>query len=467
MSKNKIKLIVYLFISILIITLFSESSFLYKLNPWSDLNIYLTIGRNILNGGKLYTDLFDHKGPLLYFIYAIVSLISSHSYIGVYLLEIICLYLFMYYSDKLLCLFSNKNHFLLLSIISVLITTCTAFSYGGGSVEELFLPIFQITNYICLNRIVHNSSFTYKDCILIGIFACLSFLTKFTLSGYFLGVAICLIIYQFKKDKSEVLSCTLCTLISFIVIFLLTCVYFVINQNVSDFIDSYFVFNLFSYAVPNTFVTKILVMIKALAFYSKNNIILVPLSLFSIVCSIMHFKKSNISLFILSTFICWYFITFIGGKTIAYYILPIAIYLVFGILILEKYSFSKPIMCIICLFSIITSHNIKDITKKDYVQYEFSNIIGDSSFLVFEGYDQGFYMINDTTPGCKYFTTTNGWLPNYKDDTLNCINSNTIDYLISIDNKLDLDNYVLIKEIVQEYESKDRVYRLYKRRENK
>ena len=60
MSKNKIKLIVYLFISILIITLFSESSFIYKLNPWSDLNIYLTIGRNILNGGKLYTDLFDH-----------------------------------------------------------------------------------------------------------------------------------------------------------------------------------------------------------------------------------------------------------------------------------------------------------------------------------------------------------------------------------------------------------------------
>ncbi len=467
MSKTKFKLPIYLFISFVSITIFSESSFLYKINPWSDLNIYLTIGRDIVNGGKLYTNLFDHKGPILYFIYAIVTLISSNSYIGVYLLEISCLFLFMYYSDKLLNLFSNENHILFITIASIFITTCTAFSYGGGSVEELFLPIFQITNYVCLNRIVNDCSFTYKDCILIGVFACLSFLTKFTLSGYFLGVAICLIIYQYKKDKSKILSCTICTLISFIVIFLLTCIYFVINQNLTDFINSYFVFNLFNYAVPNNFITKILIMIKAFASYCKNNIILLPLSLLSIFYCLVHFKKSNISLFILSTFICWYFITFIGGKTIAYYILPIATYLVFGILLLEKYSFSKIIMCIMCLLSIITSHNIKDISRKNYAQYEFSNIINGSSFLVFEGYDQGFYMINDTTPGCKYFTTTNGWLPNYEEDTLNCINSNTIDYLISIDNELNLDNYVLVKEIVQEYESKDRVYRLYQRRDNK
>ena len=72
MDKNKLKkILLWLCISTVIITVFSESSPLYKLNPWSDANIYLTIGRNLLNGGKLYTDLFDHKGPILYFIYTI------------------------------------------------------------------------------------------------------------------------------------------------------------------------------------------------------------------------------------------------------------------------------------------------------------------------------------------------------------------------------------------------------------
>ncbi len=344
-----------------------------------------------------------------------------------------------------------------------MITSSKAFSYGGGSVEELFLPIFQITNYICLNKMIKYESFTHKECILIGILACLSFLTKFTLSGYFLGVAICLIIYQYKINKSKVLPCILYTIVSFILVFGLICIYFVVNHNMNDFIQTYFAFNLFSYNSPSTFIVRILSMIKATLWYCKKNIILVPLSILSLLYSIFHFKKSYTALFIITTSICWYFITFIGCKFITYYILPISMYSIFLVLFLEKYKYSNIFMILISLVSILNSNNIKDIGRKDYVQFEFSNIIGDSSFLIYNGYDQGFYKISNETPGCKYFTTTNGWLPNYEEDTLSCINSNQIEYLITMDNELDLDNYKLIKEVTQEYDSKDRVYRLYKR----
>ena len=111
MNMNKlIKTLLWLTIATVIITIFSESSPLYKLNPWSDANIYLTIGRNLLNGGKLYTDLFDHKDPILYFIYTVASCISSTSFFGVYLLEIICMYFFLYYIKKILYLFTTKKH---------------------------------------------------------------------------------------------------------------------------------------------------------------------------------------------------------------------------------------------------------------------------------------------------------------------------------------------------------------------
>lgn len=61
------------------ITLFSGCSPLKVINPYSDINIYLTIGRNILDGGKLYTSLFDHKGPLLYFLYTIACFIFRNT----------------------------------------------------------------------------------------------------------------------------------------------------------------------------------------------------------------------------------------------------------------------------------------------------------------------------------------------------------------------------------------------------
>ena len=108
------------------------------------------------------------------------------------------------------------------------------------------------------------------------------------------------------------------------------------------------------------------------------------------------------------------------------------------------------------------SNNIKDLNRKDYVQYEFANIIGDSSFLVYKGYDQGFYMVANENPGCRYFTTTNGWLPNYEEDTISCINEKQIEYLISIDNELDLPNYELVICKTQKYDMKDKIYRLYK-----
>ena len=462
MKKYKSNLLL-IFISIIVITIFSESSFLYKLNPWSDLNIYLTIGRDILSGGKLYTGLFDHKGPILYFLYTLVALLCKHSYFGVYLLEVICLFLFLYYSNKILLLFSQKNHLLFLTCVAVVIFTSKAFSYGGGSVEELFLPIFQYTNYICLNKMTKNESFAPKECILIGILACISFLTKFTLCGYFLGVAICLVIYQYKTNKSKVISCILYTLVSFTIIFGVTCLYFVISHNINDFIQTYFAFNLNNYKTPSTFSNRIKPMLSVILWYSKKSFILVPLSIISLFYSFIYFKKSYTALFILTTSICWFFVTFVGCKFIAYYILPIAIYSIYLVLFLDKYKYSHVILVALCIVSTITSSNIKDITRDSYVQYEFSDIIGDSSMLVYKGYDQGFYMTSHTTPACKYFTTTNGWLPNYEEDTLSCINENEIEYLISMDNELGLDNYELVKEVVQEYDYRDRTYRLYKR----
>ena len=62
------------------ITVVSACSPLFPFNPWDDANCFFTLGRGIIHGLVPYRDLYEQKGPLLYFIYALAALISEKSF---------------------------------------------------------------------------------------------------------------------------------------------------------------------------------------------------------------------------------------------------------------------------------------------------------------------------------------------------------------------------------------------------
>lgn len=94
-------LFIYTFVLLFFVTTLSP---LYPSNEWSDLNLYFNIGKAIFNAKTLYTEVFDHKGPLIFFIYGLGYLISGTSFLGVYiifsLLWIIAIFA-AYYTAKL------------------------------------------------------------------------------------------------------------------------------------------------------------------------------------------------------------------------------------------------------------------------------------------------------------------------------------------------------------------------------
>lgn len=67
----------------------SNMSPFYYSNEWADVNIYFNVGKAIFNGKTLYTEVFDHKGPLIFFIYGFGYLISNHSFFGMFLIELL------------------------------------------------------------------------------------------------------------------------------------------------------------------------------------------------------------------------------------------------------------------------------------------------------------------------------------------------------------------------------------------
>jgi hypothetical protein len=84
-TKDLIVLGYCILLSILFLLFCTKSSPLYPFNDWVDANASFTMGKGMMNGKVLYRDIFDHRGPLLYFYYGIGYLISNMDFKGVFI----------------------------------------------------------------------------------------------------------------------------------------------------------------------------------------------------------------------------------------------------------------------------------------------------------------------------------------------------------------------------------------------
>ena len=114
----------------------SKSSFGYPINDWSDANIYFTIGKGMTRGQVVYRDLYDHKGPLLFILYALGAAISDTSFIGVFALEALSLAAAVYAGWRTVRLFGEGRLTLLaMPLLAAATCCCTAFTQGGSAEE--------------------------------------------------------------------------------------------------------------------------------------------------------------------------------------------------------------------------------------------------------------------------------------------------------------------------------------------
>ena len=101
--------LLYLMAVSLIIALFAfGGSPFYPINEWSDPNCFLTVGRAMLDGKVMYRDIYEQKGPYVYFLHALAALISDTSFIGVWLMEVVTLFFSMWLISKIVGMYGQK-----------------------------------------------------------------------------------------------------------------------------------------------------------------------------------------------------------------------------------------------------------------------------------------------------------------------------------------------------------------------
>ena len=133
----------------------SGTSPLYVVHDWTDPNTYLTMGRGLLHGAVPYRDLFDHKGPLLYAVFALGALIDPRGFTGVFLLQILSLGAALRSLYRLGLLVTGRGRaFLCAAALPVFLLSAGVYylpdrlDYGGASAEEFCLPLIAGALYL-------------------------------------------------------------------------------------------------------------------------------------------------------------------------------------------------------------------------------------------------------------------------------------------------------------------------------
>lgn len=498
--KKNYKIILFcLLISTIVLLFTSSNSPLYPHNFAADTNAYFTIGRGWLEGAIPYKDLFDQKGPMLYVIFMLAASISSNSFVGVYILEIISMTVFLYYANKVVTLFiDKKNNLLILPILATLICTTIAFS-NGATAEEFTLPFFMISIYNLI-KYFKDKKITDKQLFLNGFIAGIIFMIKFNLTFFWLGFIICIFIdLIFKKEIKKAIKSVLIYISGMIIPFIIFNIYFLIVGAIKDFYDAYFYFNLFAYDDNVSFVTKFNNSINNFTYRClENGTIILPLFI-CFLCFIQNMNiKANHKTMLYIIFILTIFGIFFGSNY-HYYILPLFSFLIFSFIAIciflkkiIKQIFKNKIVTAILLITLYTGLTIFsykganyssqiNTNLKDYEIYKIVKVINksnDKTTLNYQALDNGIYNLTHTTPNIKYFFKLNvddNKYPKIIQTQKKYIQNKKINFILLTNvqdddqvYKIMKNKYKLVKEVTNIYNNPDntldkRVFKLYKR----
>lgn len=492
MKKNKKIIVVFLFMITSFICLFfcTRNSPYYCFNDWVDENAFMTVGKSWLFGIIPYKDIFEQKGPFLYLIFALANLISSKSFIGVFIFEIISMAISLCFAYKINRLYLNQKCSTLSTIFLCPLLTSCDFFVQGGSAEEFCFPFIFFSIYSLL-RMLKDDNISNIEIFYVGLFAGVAVLIKFNTIGLWVGYLLTVLILYLKEKKiKELIKKVLFWNAGFLIPILGFSLYFVLNHAFKEFIETYLVFNCNNYSYTLSLGERVKKVFEIYYSQISSSFLIINLTYIGsllFVLSKRYIDKFYKKILLIQTYIFSFFGIFFGGFAYDYYFLFMMPYIILSfILIFDNLQRSKLsnikktlvfiLFALFCVYNISKSNNIyfHEMKLEDTVQYKFSEEIRKTknpTLLNFGSLDGGFYMMSDVLPSVKYFEQQNVYIPGADDLLHEMINEKMFDYIVvRTDEMYDprgdflYDNYTLIKKQSQVSEGVTFKYYLYKRK---
>lgn len=498
MRKNRVLFLWCMAISAIFLAICSQNSFLYLLNDWVDVHCFFTMGRSILDGLVPYRDLYEQKGPVLYFLYAIASMLSRDTFWGVYILEFITFGLFLYFSGKIAALYlgDSKIIFLMTALLATIIPVSSAFSHGG-SVEELTLFTLVYSLYSVLKALKEERPLTFGEAVCNGICASVVLWIKFTIMGFYIGLCLFVLVWYISKRYSllTLLKTVGQFLLGVAIVSAIVFLYFGIHGALDDLFTVYFYNNLFLY--PSEWEGSrwdlIVYCLKCTIQLNTRYWFLILLGLGGLFLQIL--KGWRQFLCVMLCFAGLVIGTYWGGKNFPYYGMIFPVFSIFGLIFPVQvfrriraripigFSFPKKALagwiaialCVPLLMGFAYRNggnvHLMGYEKDAHPAYRFAKIINtveDATLLNYGFLDGGFYYAAGVTPNCKYFCYFNIPAPDMWKTQNEMISNGEVDFIVTRKYKLtqyspNSSHYVCVDEATMLYGSTEYTYYLYQK----
>lgn len=417
--------------SILLITVFSCCSWIYPVNPWDDANVFMSIGKSMKHGMELYLNVFDQKGPCLFLIHQLACYVSEHSFLGIYLIEIFCLWGFLVFSYRIMRLFSDNVITLPLTLLVGVLYVASDFFWFGDSVEELSLPILSYSLFHILRFLKKGCPPSGWQSILIGIGIGIIFWMKFTILTFYAGALLGLLVVCYRTKRIAVLNKIILKILTGI--FLVTglvIVYFLYHGTLTEMIDAYLYTNIFLYhgSATNGEPAGILFKLMKMAMCAA---LVVPVALIKV--------RSDIRLTVTLAY-AFQMLSYTFFTVHIYYFIPLFVFSPLVIYFLRNREATwVTYACFVALATVSVATNFNIITLltgrfpsavtdcADIINCDTDN---NKKVLTFCSRDTGIYLLTDQLPPNRHFFIPNVKIPEIKTEQASTLAENDIKYLI-------------------------------------
>ncbi len=463
----------------------SKSSFLYPINDWVDVNCFFTVGRGILHGLVPYRDLYEQKGPLIYFLFALAGRISESSFLGVYILEGLCFTCFLYLGGRITEILSGREKAFRISaaLLGILVPVTPAFSHGS-SAEEFFLPVLALGLLTVLKAMREKRPLTNAEGFVLGLCSAAALWTKYTFCGLFAGLALAAAVWYLFTGKARRLP----GLIGFFLLGVLALSavivgWFAMKGAAEDLWQAYFVNNITRYSqnirsgrydapLPNLL----------------NNLPWSVPGILGLLWLAARLKRNG-----WEALAGWlgaaglFAFTYWNGRRYPYYALVLAVFAPIGLACAASAAawalkrtgpaartlVASMLACLLVLsgplIALRTSSNtyLMGLGREELPQYRFAETIRQSenpTLLNYGFLDGGFYFASGVLPADSYFCTLNIDLPEMEQAMRESIREGKTEFVVTRSGKLKgSGNYVLVDEADLLFEGRTWRYYLYQR----
>ncbi|KRN30173.1 teichoic acid polysaccharide glycosyl transferase [Lactobacillus selangorensis] len=316
----------------------SESSPLYWLNSWVDANAYFTVGKGAAHGLVPYRDLFEQKGPLLYFLHTLAYWVSHRTFFGVYLAEAISLGVTLWLAQRTLRLFMRPLWADCLTFLMPVFLMWMPYFREGDSAEEFAFPFIMSLLYV-LFWAGHTQQWPIRRMLVLeGISFAAVIWIKYSLVGSWIGFYLVLgCAMLFKREWLQLGKTILDSLAGMLIVTLPILLYFGLNHALHSLFGVYFKFNMTIYANSTSLVGRLS---ESLQLFWNSFLlqpvfgVLMGLAVLAILLTRFVFPTAYGKWLFSMAFLCCGLLAFYGGKAFDYYHLILFPYAIAGLIVL-------------------------------------------------------------------------------------------------------------------------------------